>query len=198
MTVDEAMAMDKGGWPQTGMVGEAWPEWCDIGVVEVRSGVLTANEFGVMSPDEGASVEVAPGSYRVQAKIISFDGNLGVCRARVLPDPPADVNAGRHLGNVGIDLAKIAVGDIADAARGLTDDDLLALAREVRVADHTMGNVVTLSLPSKTISLACIATGFGDGSYPATSLVRDDETVGLEIEFIEDGYVVPESAHGSP
>lgn len=189
MTVDDAMAMDNRKSLAKGMVGKAWPNWCEVGIIEVTSGKLTAIDFGVMAASSGVTVDVAPGPYRVQGRIMSFEGSLGICAARGLPEPVADAVRGDMLGKVAVDVAKIAIADITEAAQGLTRDDMRAIAPQTRRFRKTYGAVVTLDLPSKLVRLSCIASGFGDGKYPAFALMHNGEAVGMEVEFVKDGHV---------
>lgn len=189
MTVNEAIATDNGTSPKDGMIGKAWPDWCEVGSIAVNSGRLTAADFAVTDPASGVSAPVAPGVYRVQARIMSFEGSLGICAARALPEAMPPVTRGQLLGKVSVDIAKITIADLADAAQGLTDDDLRALLQYP--VWNVFGAMVTLDLPTKSLALPCIASGFGDGSYPAFALASGGTTVGIEVEFVPDGYVFP-------
>jgi hypothetical protein len=80
------------------------------------------------------------------------------------------------------------MGDIVDAAKGLTEADRAALG-EADVFWETFGAMVTLKLPSKSIRLACIMSGFGDGTYSAFALLDKGQLVGMEVEFVKDGHV---------
>jgi hypothetical protein len=171
------------------MTGRELPEWCDIGPIKIRSGKLTAIDFGVMNPVDGISEDVAVGEYAVQAKIMSFDGNLGISRARVLPLESAEPARLETVKTISVDFAQIAIGDIADAATNLTREDRKAISNAVRPYRKTQGAIATLHLPSKVITLACISSGFGDGKYPISRLMLDGKVVGFEIEFVKDGYV---------
>jgi hypothetical protein len=85
MTVEEAVTQSTEKPLTNGMIGSEWRDWCDVGTVKIKYGKMTATDFGVLSTTDSITVEVPPGLYLVQAKIMSFDGNLGVCRARALP-----------------------------------------------------------------------------------------------------------------
>lgn len=189
MTVDEAIARDNGTTPKRGTVGRAWPEWCDVGTITVKSGRITAVDFGVMTDDRGVSIDVPPGSYRVQVRLMGFGGSLGICDARVLPESAPVIKRGLVLGNVFVDDAKLGFGDLADAAVGLTSDDIEQINEWSYWIIENFGSVAKTELPSKTIEMACIRTGFGDGSFPAFALVNDGNTVGMEIEFMKDSFV---------
>jgi hypothetical protein len=171
------------------MVGQAWADWCEVGTMEVRSGKLTAVDFGVMDPASGVTVEVAKGPYRVQARIMSFGGSLGICAARALSQSLPQVVRGPVVGKVSVDIAKITIADIADTARGLTEDDFEAISQQIRGRRKTFGSLITLKLPSKIVQLPCIASGFGDGTYPAFLLTHNGAGVGIEVEFVKDGHV---------
>src|SRR5580765_4387005 len=101
---------------------------------------------------------------------MSFGGSLGICAARAIPESMTRAVQGPVVGNVSVDIAKIAIADIADVAEGLTNEDFKAISGETRGIWKVLGAMITLNLPSKSIKLPCIASGFGDGAYPASAL----------------------------
>ncbi len=155
---------------------------------------MTAIDFGILSDADGVSVAVSTGDYLVQVKIMSFDGDLGVCRARALPVGFEGSTSAAVCGEVMVDTARVAINDMTDIVEEIIDDDFNAMTDAIDAHDESFGDrphaeIATLPLRSKTIELTCISSGFGDGSYPAWSLSQNNKVVGIELEFLKDGHI---------
>ena len=189
MTIEEAFASDTKAPVRHGAIGRELPDWYDIGTFEVKSGNLTVVDFGVFTDRDGVTIQVPVGTYRAQVKIMSFDGSLGVCRARAVPDILSDVQRGSDAGRVAVDMAKVAIGDVFDVARHLNDADRPEIRRRVKASRGVEGAIVRFDVGAGSFEVACVASGFGDGAYPVTALTHAGAAVGMEIEFVKDGHV---------
>lgn len=154
-------------------------DWLALATVALPEGSLWAGDPQVIDAEDGLSIDVAPGDYRVEVKGLDVDGFRTVSRLRVVRrDVPAPAR-GDVIGETGTDSGQIAVCDIAafGAAVG-TDADLVE--RAVRdVGKAPFGTLVIAG-----IDVAFCMTG-SDGGGPVHALLDGASVVGIELPFVD-------------
>ncbi len=84
MTIEEYLASDFSGKPTTGDIGKEsqWLDFCQLTVREGKVHVVDASYAA--DPVEGCMIELAPGSYQAQAKIMAYGRDTRISRLRVV------------------------------------------------------------------------------------------------------------------
>jgi hypothetical protein len=186
MLMVDAMKEDTGEFPDDGVVGHERPEWYEVGTIRVNSGNLEIADLGVRS---GVSFSVPTGLYRVEGRLIDFSGSLCPSRLRARLDGTNGLLS-QEESTISIDIAHCWVADLRDVLRRLTDRQADELSRRAAYANHGCCEVCEMQLDSERVEYVVCQTGFGDGSYPVFSLNARRQIVGLEVEFVRDGYVM--------
>jgi hypothetical protein len=133
--------------------------------------------------DSGVILDASPGVYIVEARVITYGIDRRISRVRVHPKGQA-VTRGKLAGEIGVDLAAVAICDVDRLAGWARDHqaewqrwgDKLWFGRTVRAGLYTCE-------PANTV-VPFVDSGFGDGTYPVYYLIDDGRPVGLEAEFI--------------
>jgi len=157
-----------------------WLLHCEF---RVTSGRLWIGDPCGLHGDDGCVINVAPGTFRVEAKVMDFGGDLYVSRFRVFPSG-VDVATGAEIGQTGTDSAAIGVADIesAEAGKAMEGDDVYERLDE-EISDRC--GVVELQNGAK---VPWVNSGLGDGSAPVIALMSQGQVVGLEQEFMPPDY----------
>jgi hypothetical protein len=187
MTLEEAIAQDTGTVPREGTVGRLLPDWCEVGTITITSGTLGVADFFVI-PD-GIQVPVPVGTFQVEVRLISFDGNFEIASARAWTGNVAPTQVGPQLGEIGVDMAHVVFADFASitAAAGSPDELYDSLDRAPM---NDPASVDQIWIGDQEFRFASCLSGFGDGNYAVFGLVAGGETVGLEVRFLADGHVM--------
>ena len=186
MNLNEYIHQRTGNFPKRGATGKEG-DWLPVGELTISTGSLCAVDPMMFNADDGVVVKVTPGSYVVEGKPMDFDGHLRVCRIRIYREDTNPV-LGHQVGEVGTDTAQMALCDIDEAYEDFDDafaDDLSDKLLDIAIDG---GDIVTLFVGGKTITLAVCESGLGDGGYPVFELRDGQKLVGLEVEFLPTGY----------
>ena len=142
--------------------------------------------FMAGNDDEGVILDASTGVYVVEARVVTYGIDRRISHVRVHPKGQV-VTVGARAGEVGVDLAAVAICDV-DRLAGWANDhqdewqrwgDKLWFHRTAHAGIYTCE-------PAKTV-VPFVDSGFGDGTYPVYYLMRDGRPVGLEAEFIPPG-----------
>jgi hypothetical protein len=181
---------NKRGDPSAGTAG-AESHWLDVGTLESSTGSLWAGDPYTCNAEAGCIVKVPPGIYVIQAKAMDFSGRKRVSRLRVVLQAAGKPSLGKQVGETCTDTATMAVCDIGalDDAVGVEYERFQEL-----VSQHDYQDCGSVRLQmQKPIEMPYVSTGFGDGGFPVFELSSGPRHVGMEVEFIPPGYVVPTS-----
>ena len=190
MTLKERIRGRTGDLAGAGVVGEEGG-WLAVGLLEVPKGRLLAVDVCMFNEEDGATVDVPPGTYVVEGRAMDFEGHLRVSRMRAYlrGTNPA---LGDAVGEAGTDSGMIAIGDIADIDGRVAGNDTETFAEMLFEVTVEGGEVQSLDVNGHTVTYAVCESGFGDGGYPVFALVDGGRTVGVEVEFIAPGQTVEE------
>jgi hypothetical protein len=185
-----AIRRDKAVYPGNGVVGRERPTWYDVAQLNVTSGAIDIADLGAFPGDDSLCLRVPRGIYAVEARLIDFNGSLCVARVRVRPRKVIPT-LGSKQGEIPVDFAAVAIGDIGSIRRKFDDDerdDLNEQSREFMQVEFC--KTCRLKLGGKTVSFIVCKAGLGDGSYPIFALKSGRRTVGFEVQFLRDGHVL--------
>jgi hypothetical protein len=161
-----------------------WLFHCELELQGARLQMLDV--FMAGNDDEGVILDASAGVYVVEARVMTYGIDRRISRVRVYPKGQV-VGRGELAGEVGVDLAAVAICDVdrlAGWARSHQDEwqrwgDKLWFARITRAGVYSCE-------PAKTV-VPFVDSGFGDGTYPVYYLTHDGRPVGLEAEFLSPG-----------
>jgi hypothetical protein len=142
--------------------------------------------FMAGNDDEGVILDASPGVYVVEARVITYGIDRRISHVRVYPKGQV-VTVGARAGEVGVDLAAVAICDVDRLAGWASDhqDEWQRWGDKLWFHRTTHAGIYTCE-PAKTV-VPFVDSGFGDGTYPVYYLMRDGRPVGLEAEFIPPG-----------
>lgn len=179
-----------GDAPTTGTAGVE-SEWIEHGPLQVKGARLQiVDVYQAGNDPEGVILPVTAGEFVVEARVVTFGDDQRVSRVRVRPTQSSCV-VGDKAGEVGVDLAAIAVTDVdllgawAEANRDETQD----WGQELWF--NRAAPAGFFSCPAASTELAFVDSGIGDGTYPVYYLVENGRNVGLEVAFIPPGTAWP-------
>ena len=149
---------------------------CPLALVSGRLGVIDPTTF------DGETVEVSPGTYQVQARVMDWADDRRVSRLRVTSCQ--DVRLGGQVGSVGVDSAQVGVVDWDAAQRASEGLDAEGEQEVISGLDApTLGGVACWSR-AEGVFMPWVSSGFGDGNFPIYELLTGDIRVGAEVVFI--------------
>jgi hypothetical protein len=177
----------KGEMPKAGVPG-VQTDWFDVGAIEFGGSNVAVVDLWMLWVDEDTvAVKLPAGRYAVRAKGIAFGAHRRVASVRVSAEG-VDVAVGKELGEIGVDSWGIAIGEVEAWHQGL-DDEQVGAFNEAHVGVYANGcEIVEWEIGGKRACLVIAFTGMGDGLYPVRATVFGKKTVGLEVEFIENGF----------
>jgi hypothetical protein len=180
----------------SGNQGDPVPEerpWESLGQIQLNSGKLLI-EDAAFSPslEDGLIVELAPGTYDVERKLVVYGNDARNAGLRVFPRGQT-TSRGAQIGETWTDTGELGVSDF-DRARStleaLGDDAFYdQYSKILDQADPGTGSGIVRH--ENAPLLFFVSSGFGDGTYPVYELVSQDTRSGVEIEFIEPGTPYP-------
>jgi hypothetical protein len=179
------------GWPKPGAVGVE-SQWISLGELNVSRQVLWTGDPFSATPDDGCSVRVPNGTYHVETKGIDFGLARRIARLRAYAKQHTHVVVGQQIGTVSTDCTNIAICDVAALAEFASGHDR-EFFDEIDRATGADPGIVTMHIDDDTFDIACVPSGFGDGNYKVFELTDVSKTLGIEVEFIPQGFVVDKS-----
>jgi len=161
-----------------------WLFHCEFEVQGTRLQMLDVSMAG--NDGEGVILDVSPGVYVVEARVMTYGIDRRISRVRVHPKGAVGT-LGEVTGEVGVDLAAVAICDV-DRLAGWAQAEEAEWQRWGHPLwyGRTTPAGIYACAPAKTI-VPFIDTGFGDGTYPVQYLMYDSRPVGLEAVFIPPG-----------
>lgn len=134
---------------------------------------------------------VPSGKYRVVVQLAKFGKGFFSSRLRVCLRDSGRTKVGRQIAEIGTDSARIGTADFVDLKRGyeVTFGDDYDKARDFldRCADCRLGVLVPSG--KNGLRVPFLVSGLGDGMGPVFELLSDRMRVGVELEFIPDGFI---------
>jgi hypothetical protein len=159
--------------------------WRRVGEMEIRgSRVYVGDSWSIIG---GVDVPVQPGIYEFTAECYSYgtDGRVA-CLRGLLKGCKATESA--EIDEFGVDVASAGVidADALDAWEAANPDAYDSWVEEF--TSYVSEEDIIASFfpcPGAGASMLQISTGFGDGTYKATSLLADGRPVGFEARFLK-------------
>lgn len=155
--------------------------WLDLADVSIPSG-----EMAIADPSlypDGLVIPVAPGVYHLQVVILTDSGCQVVSRLRVFSCEGFRV--GNSIGEVGVDFARLGIGDnarIAGITTAITPEMAEPIWQALEVDD--LFGVVPWDAEGG-VEMPFVTPGDGDGRYGVHELLGGQETrVGVQIDFL--------------
>jgi len=161
-----------------------WLFFCDFELRGARLQILDVYMAGNL--DEGVILNAAPGTYAIEAKVMTFGIDRRVSRVRVQPKGRQGT-LGEPAGEVGVDLAAIAVCDVDRLApwAQADEDQWQQWGEDLWFGRTDMAGIYSCR-PADTV-VPFIDSGFGDGTYPVHYLTENGRPIGLEVVFLPPG-----------
>lgn len=176
------------GSPKDGSTGVEKSNWYRVAELEITSGTIEIADLGSV-PHDSVRVRVPRGKYQVEARLIDFDRRLKISRLRVFL-AGAEFNRGSKCGELSLDFAAVALGDLVSIRKNLSDQEQEKLNRW---AVHAIGTTVCAKrfkrLGRNVVELLLCQASLGDLTYPVFRIDERGRAVGFEIEFISDGHL---------
>ena len=172
-------------------------DWMEVCTIQVPSGTLWAGDTGFSWAEAmeggGCVVDVPKGTYRVEAKGMSFADVRRISRLRACLSRIKTPVLGDEVDSAGTDSGQVGVGDpIAlkeafEAVCGNEVDQALDLLEQQ--TEPACG--IIQPNPKGNATVAFVPSGFGDGTGPVFELVSRGKgrVVGIELEFIPPGTI---------
>jgi hypothetical protein len=181
------LGQSKGDFPKEGVAGVE-TDWFDVGTVTLTGSKVAVTDLWMLWVDEDTVTAKLPtGKYAVRAKGIEFGRHRRVARVSLAP-AGIETKRGRELGEVAVDSWGVAIGEIEAWHRGLANEQIGDF-NESRTGVYADGcEIVRWEIAGRKATLVIAFTGLGDGGYPVRALVSGRKAVGLEVEFIPDGF----------
>jgi len=158
-----------------------WLFHCEFEIQGKRLQLLDVLMAG--NDGEGVILEVSPGVYVVEARVMTYGIDRRISRVRVHPKRETGTPGGLA-GEVGVDLAAVAVCDVDRLAAWAHDheDEWQRWGHQLWYGRTTPAGLYACE-PARTV-VPFIDSGLGDGTYPVYYLMNDGRAVGLEAAFL--------------
>ena len=185
------LKLSKGSMPKDG-VPAVHTKWYDIGTISFTGKMLKVGDLWYHSDEGDASIKITPGRFRVQAQGAMFGKHHRVAAVRVFSGK-AEPKATKAIGEVLVDSWSIILGDLQDLYADFAEDDTAIdkwrdknlfgkYARAVEIKEFKVGK--------RVIPCVIAFAGLGSGGYEAKALKVGSKTVGIIVEFIEEGFTM--------
>ncbi len=156
-----------------------------VGELQFDSGLVTICDHWTVWPEEGVTLAVRPGNYRIFVNGKDFGGERRIasvslidrlCRTQELRT--------QEVGEVDVDSWGVIIGQYRAWHDALPEAAQEGLG-ETQFGTYPDGcELFDLVAGGQRIQVARSFTGFGSGAYPVESLWDRDQCVGLVCEFI--------------
>lgn len=159
--------------------------WLDFVEWSLSSGKLLICDLGYMpSEGDGLVVDLSPGKYVVQGKVMTYPGDRRVSRFRLVK-PGVEAALGEELGDTWTDTASTAICDLVTMTKiwdRVGEDDAMD---RLDTAREDIGSMGVFDLEPGAGAIApFVSSGFGDGTFPVFELKAGGRRVGIEVQFI--------------
>lgn len=168
-----------------------WLSHCDFPVQGRRLQLLDVVMAG--NDGEGVIIDVPPGVYAVEARVMTHETDHRISRVRVHPKGTVGT-VGSLAGRVGVDLGAVAICDVDRLAPWARDHED---AWQVWGQDLWYGRTEPAGLYTCTAASTVVPfldSGRGDGTYPVYSLMENGRAIGLEAVFLAADQLVSKAA----
>jgi hypothetical protein len=156
--------------------------WLDIETINLLSGQFSIGDTTYF-PGGQIFCDCPPGTYEVQTKMMDYgnDHRFGRLRA-ILRDQPSTMEL---LGDISVDFANVGICDyplFLAATQPLAQDEELFFSLYANKLNAAYGRIVLPADPR--VAMIFVTSGWGDGGYSVYRLVAEQQTIGVEVEFI--------------
>lgn len=162
--------------------------WTSVGELEVKGGRIYVGDSWAIG-SESIALAVPPGRYAITAECFAYGTDGRVARLRGLL-PGRQHDSAKPEGEFGVDVASAGVVD-ADSLDRWADANEADYESWCEEFTHSQTEDFSLAgffpCPGAGVSMLYCSTGFGDGAYPAFTLLDGGETVGFEMVFLKPG-----------
>ncbi len=167
--------------PVHGMRGTE-SDWLMVGDLGAPTGKLALADVQFLPYlEDRLVVEVEPGTYSVDIKLLAYGNAFCISRLRLIregssPFAPTDV-----LGTTWVDTGLSGICDAGELDAVISRDSdqaWYALVEAVQEVD------LLKSSEFSGVEVLVVAPGFGDGEYDVRELISGERRVGLEVEFL--------------
>jgi hypothetical protein len=136
----------------------------------------------VFSPSDGLQIDINPGNYKVQAKVLNYGSDLVISRVRVIL-PGIEPEPGVEIGRTRTDIAMIGICDPEAFQTEFENQGKAAWDRiEGMIFAGKLSGIAELNKQSGAV-MPFVSSGSSDGEYPVFDLVDGGKRVGIEVQF---------------
>jgi hypothetical protein len=167
-------------------------DWFDIGVVRFAGKTINIGDRWLHGDAGDVTLEITPGSYRVQARGASFGGHRRVAGVRVFLEKRESV-AGKTLGQISVDSWGILIGDLNALYAGMSEDEIESFQEKKLLGKYAHSCEIVSFKPKGNrpdVPFVTAFTGLGAGDYPAIALNDGNTLVGVRVDFIDHGMTI--------
>ena len=190
MTVEEYFAKSKGDWPKKGVKGVE-SDWMDVGELEIPHGSLWAGDPWNGNREDGCVVKVPKGTYHLSIKGIDFKGHRRTSRCRLILDGAKSAKPGKSAGEASVDVGVIGLVDMDAFEKAVTETFVDEYMTDIQNATEEPGvGIIAMDYGGKGFQMALMPPGLGDGGYDVFPLKSGTKTVGIEVEFLPNGFSI--------
>lgn len=195
MNIQEYFDQSTGSFPASGLTGVE-SDWMHVGTLSVPCGNLWTGPI-FTDRDEGCTVEVPIGAHEVWIKGLDFKGHRRTARVRVCPATIEEPVPGDRCGEICVDGGLVFVCDIAayeQVVKGRFErqfqNEFVAASSAAFFESHGI-RCMSFSYAGRSMDVAHMPCGLGDGTYPVFPIMSRNRTMGLEFEFLPPNYKAP-------
>lgn len=159
-----------------------------IGEITLETGLVTVCDHWTVWPEEGVTVAVKPGTYRVFVVGKEFDGERRIARVSLIhASSTAEQVRHENVGEVLVDSWSVMIGEYSAWHAGLSESE------QEELGDSQFGKypdgceLFVLGVGENQVGMVRSFTGFGSGAYPVDAIWEADACIGLCCEFIFEG-----------
>ncbi len=163
----------------TAEVGETLG-WFSIGAIELTGNRLAIADSPHLPRENSNALALAAGSYHGQVELMSFGLDRRIGRVRILRGGAEFSRFGSKAFDVDVDHAAISFVDLDPV---LTCEEVVLDRLAEKLFEHSFPDLLRHFSFGPT-QVLMVASGFGDGGYPAVPLIDGNEVVGVEVRFI--------------
>jgi hypothetical protein len=192
MTVEEYFSQSVGAFPKPNVPGVSGP-WMPLGSFTVPYGKLWAGDPWIVTEEDGVVVTIKPGLCHIEIQGMDFDGHRRISRVRVYRDDAAEFQLKPTEKTVCIDVGELGLSDMVAIAQAIEPDHYEEYMEDLDAASSDGLNCVEFTYGGKSFEMIMIPGGLGDGEYDVFELVSNGNTVGLEIEFLPDDFMLDQA-----
>ena len=194
MSIEDYFGKNTGSYPAPGCAGIE-SEWFEAGTISIPTGELWVGSSFQTMREEGCVVKVARGIHHVSVKGMDFDGHRRMARGRVcLDSAKKPIIGNKACGKISVDGGMVAFCDVVRYDQVVFPRFAKQFLKDYGQASmtaffETFGiKSMSFKYGNKSVDVAFMPSGLGDGSYKVYPIQSGEQVVGAEVEFLASNF----------